>query len=52
MQASFLSLNLHALAEQLEKVDLSERLFIEEDLLPPKLVSPMPYIDIQVTVDS
>ncbi|XVF44334.1 hypothetical protein PTKIN_Ptkin02bG0112300 [Pterospermum kingtungense] len=36
-EASFLSLNLHALAEQLEKVDLCERLFIEEDLLPPKL---------------
>ncbi|XP_039018291.1 uncharacterized protein LOC120149624 [Hibiscus syriacus] len=36
-EASFLSLNLHALAEQLEKVDLSERLFIEEDLLPPNL---------------
>ncbi|KHF99833.1 Phosphorelay luxU [Gossypium arboreum] len=38
-EASFLSLNLHALAEQLEKVDLSERLFIEEDLLPPDLRS-------------
>ncbi|MBA0854143.1 hypothetical protein Goshw_026506, partial [Gossypium schwendimanii] len=37
--ASFLSLNLHALAEQLEKVDLSKRLFIEEDLLPPDLRS-------------
>ncbi|KAA3468290.1 Phosphorelay luxU [Gossypium australe] len=36
---SFLSLNLHALAEQLEKVDLSKRLFIEEDLLPPDLRS-------------
>ncbi|MBA0764410.1 hypothetical protein Gotri_013766 [Gossypium trilobum] len=38
-EASFLSLNLHALAEQLEKVDLSKRLFIEEDLLPPDLRS-------------
>ncbi|GMI83928.1 ECERIFERUM 16, r RST1 interacting protein [Hibiscus trionum] len=38
-EASFLSLNLHALAEQLERVDLSERLFIEEDLLPPNLRS-------------
>ncbi|KAG8487363.1 hypothetical protein CXB51_020886 [Gossypium anomalum] len=38
-EASFLSLNLHALAEQLEKVDLSESLFIEEDLLPPDLRS-------------
>ncbi|XP_007043709.2 PREDICTED: uncharacterized protein LOC18608783 isoform X1 [Theobroma cacao] len=36
-EASFLSLNLHALAEQLEKVNLSERLFIEEDLLPSEL---------------
>ncbi|KAL5573599.1 hypothetical protein UlMin_023196 [Ulmus minor] len=36
-EASFLSLNLHALAEQLEKVDLSQRLFIEADLLPPEL---------------
>ncbi|MBA0555186.1 hypothetical protein Golob_014240, partial [Gossypium lobatum] len=39
LPASFLSLNLHALAEQLEKVDLSKRLFIEEDLLPPDLRS-------------
>ncbi|KAG4136191.1 hypothetical protein ERO13_D08G264800v2 [Gossypium hirsutum] len=38
-EASFLSLNLQALAEQLEKVDLSKRLFIEEDLLPPDLRS-------------
>ncbi|KAL4302854.1 hypothetical protein GQ457_10G017100 [Hibiscus cannabinus] len=38
-EASFLSLNLHALAEQLEKVDLSGRLFIEEDILPPDLRS-------------
>ncbi|CAK7322684.1 unnamed protein product [Dovyalis caffra] len=33
-EASFLSLNLHDLAEQLAKVDISERLFIEADLLP------------------
>ncbi|KAJ4844441.1 hypothetical protein Tsubulata_041898 [Turnera subulata] len=38
-EASFLSLNLHALAEQLEKVDLSERLFIDAELLPPELGS-------------
>ncbi|XP_039018089.1 uncharacterized protein LOC120149347 [Hibiscus syriacus] len=38
-EALFFSLNLHALAEQLEKVDLSERLFIEADLLPPNLCS-------------
>ncbi|KAL7000482.1 hypothetical protein U1Q18_001634 [Sarracenia purpurea var. burkii] len=37
-EASFLSLNLHLLAEQLEKVDLSQRLFIEPDILPPELV--------------
>ncbi|XP_054811504.1 protein ECERIFERUM 16 [Prosopis cineraria] len=36
-EASFLSLNLHALAENLAKVDLSKRLFIEPDLLPPEL---------------
>ncbi|PON97843.1 phosphorelay protein [Trema orientale] len=36
-EASFLSLNLHALAEQLSKIDLSQRLFIEADLLPPEL---------------
>lgn len=36
-EASFLSLNLHALAEQLAKIDLSQRLFIEADLLPPEL---------------
>ncbi|KAK9221585.1 hypothetical protein WN944_010012 [Citrus x changshan-huyou] len=32
--ASFLSLNLNALAEHLAKVDLSQRLFVEADLLP------------------
>ncbi|KAF5732584.1 hypothetical protein HS088_TW17G00114 [Tripterygium wilfordii] len=36
-ETSFLSLNLDALAEQLEKVDISERLFIEADLIPPEL---------------
>lgn len=34
LQASFLSLDLHALSEQLERASLSERLFIEPDLLP------------------
>lgn len=34
MQASFLSLNLNALAEHLAKADLSQRLFVEADLLP------------------
>ncbi|KAF5481369.1 hypothetical protein F2P56_002026 [Juglans regia] len=38
-EASFLSLNLHALAAKLENIDLSQRLFIEEDLLPPELCS-------------
>jgi hypothetical protein len=38
MQASFISLNLHAIAEKLAKVDLSKRLFIEADLLPSELV--------------
>ncbi|RDX77783.1 hypothetical protein CR513_42039, partial [Mucuna pruriens] len=36
-EASFLSLNLHALAENFAKVDLSKRLFIEPDLLPTEL---------------
>lgn len=36
-EASFLSLDLHALAAQLEKVDVSERLFIESDLLADEL---------------
>ncbi|KAM1089432.1 hypothetical protein ACFX19_017407 [Malus domestica] len=36
-EVSFLSLNLHSLAEQLEKIDLPQRLFIEADLLPPEL---------------
>lgn len=36
-ETSFLSMNLHALAENLAKVDLSKRLFIESDLLPPEL---------------
>lgn len=37
-QVPFLSLNLNALAEQLAKVDLAKRLFIEADLLPPEMV--------------
>ncbi|XP_027127458.1 uncharacterized protein LOC113770895 [Coffea eugenioides] len=36
-EASFLSLNLHSLAEQLSKANLAERLFIEPDLLPPEM---------------
>lgn len=36
-EASFLSMDLNALAEKLAKVDLSERLFIEADLLPLEL---------------
>ncbi|XP_015574021.1 protein ECERIFERUM 16 isoform X2 [Ricinus communis] len=36
-EAHFLSLNLSALAEQLLKVDISERLFMEADILPPEL---------------
>lgn len=36
-EAPFLSLNLHSLAEQLSKVDLPQRLFIEADMLPPEL---------------
>uniref|UniRef100_A0A2P2NGK6 Uncharacterized protein MANES_12G086300 n=1 Tax=Rhizophora mucronata TaxID=61149 RepID=A0A2P2NGK6_RHIMU len=40
--ASSLSLNLHALAEQLAKVDVSKRLFIEADLLPSDLGSKAP----------
>ncbi|MED6173053.1 hypothetical protein PIB30_055701 [Stylosanthes scabra] len=36
-EASFISLNLHALAENLAKVELSKRLFIEPDLLPAEL---------------
>lgn len=39
MQVSFLSLNLNTLNEQLAKVDLAQRLFIEPDVLPPELVS-------------
>lgn len=36
-EASFLSLNLHCLAEQLEKISLADRIFIEPDLLPQEL---------------
>ncbi|XP_057461575.1 protein ECERIFERUM 16 isoform X4 [Actinidia eriantha] len=36
-EAPFLSLNLHLLAEQLKKIDLSQRLFIEPDFLSPEL---------------
>ncbi|KAK6919126.1 hypothetical protein RJ641_017548 [Dillenia turbinata] len=37
-EASFLSINLNAVAEQLEKAELSQRLFIEEDILPSDMV--------------
>ncbi|KAL0924354.1 hypothetical protein M5K25_005171 [Dendrobium thyrsiflorum] len=36
-QIPFLNLDLHAIAAQLSKIKLSERLFIEEDLLPEDL---------------
>ncbi|XP_023531069.1 uncharacterized protein LOC111793430 [Cucurbita pepo subsp. pepo] len=36
-EASFLSLNLVTLAEQLTKLNVAERLFIEEDILPSEL---------------
>ncbi|XP_038981470.1 uncharacterized protein LOC103713159 [Phoenix dactylifera] len=36
-EANFLSMDLHALAAQLSKLKLSQRLFIEEDLLPEEL---------------
>ncbi|KVI04311.1 hypothetical protein Ccrd_017383, partial [Cynara cardunculus var. scolymus] len=36
-EASFLSLNLQALSEQLAKIDLPKRLFMEADLFPPEL---------------
>ncbi|KAG5545197.1 hypothetical protein RHGRI_017622 [Rhododendron griersonianum] len=39
VSASFLSLNLHLLAEQLAKADLSQRLFIDPEFLPPELCS-------------
>ncbi|KAL4573175.1 hypothetical protein LXL04_019972 [Taraxacum kok-saghyz] len=38
-EASFLSLNLHDLSEQLAKIDLPKRLFMEKDLFPPKMYS-------------
>ncbi|KAI3936976.1 hypothetical protein MKX01_015191 [Papaver californicum] len=36
-QAASLSMDLHALAAQLEKIDISRKLMIEADLLPPEL---------------
>ncbi|RZC46602.1 hypothetical protein C5167_039546 [Papaver somniferum] len=36
-EAASLSMDLHALAAQLEKIDISRRLLIEADLLPPEL---------------
>ncbi|XP_038887536.1 uncharacterized protein LOC120077652 [Benincasa hispida] len=36
-EASFLSLNLHTLADQLQKLNVAQRLFIEEDILPSEL---------------
>lgn len=50
IQAPFFSLNLHTLAEQLAKVDLSQRLFIEEDLLPPELVCLHPTLKFLITL--
>lgn len=44
LQAPFLSLNLHALAEQFAKAKVSERLFAEPDLLPPELVLKISFI--------
>ncbi|PIM99952.1 hypothetical protein CDL12_27547 [Handroanthus impetiginosus] len=38
IKAQFFSLNLNALAEQLGKAKLSERLYLEPDLLPPELL--------------
>lgn len=38
-EASFLSVDLHGLASQLAKLDLSKRLFIEDDKLPTELRS-------------
>ncbi|KAL0560104.1 hypothetical protein IC582_000498 [Cucumis melo] len=37
-EASFLSLNLHMLADQLQKLNVAQRLFIEEDILPSELM--------------
>ncbi|XP_073115272.1 uncharacterized protein [Elaeis guineensis] len=37
-EVSFLSMDLHALAAQLSKLKLSQRLFVEEDLLPEELI--------------
>jgi len=49
MQASFLSLNLHALAESFAKVDLAKRLFIEADLLPTELVCLLSKLFLKIT---
>ncbi|KAL7586786.1 hypothetical protein Lser_V15G38215 [Lactuca serriola] len=38
-EASFLSLNLHALSKQLSKIDLPKRLFMEPDLFPQDMYS-------------
>lgn len=38
-EASFLSLNMHVLSEQLSKIDLPKRLFMEADLFPSELYS-------------
>ncbi|KAL5730528.1 hypothetical protein ACHQM5_003335 [Ranunculus cassubicifolius] len=41
-ESSFLSMDLHSLASQLEKLDPSQRLFLEPDLLPPHNVIKQP----------
>ncbi|XP_038895632.1 uncharacterized protein LOC120083819 isoform X1 [Benincasa hispida] len=38
-EASFLSLNLHTLADQLQKLNVAQRLFIEEDILTSELLA-------------
>lgn len=48
-EASFLSLNLHTLADQLQKLNVAQRLFIEEDILPSELADGKTVCDQQLS---
>uniref|UniRef100_A0A0A9CZF7 Uncharacterized protein n=1 Tax=Arundo donax TaxID=35708 RepID=A0A0A9CZF7_ARUDO len=51
-EVPFLSMDMHALANQLSKVKLSQRLFIEEDLLPEDLADASEDNEIPIECDT
>ncbi|WVZ99597.1 hypothetical protein U9M48_044867 [Paspalum notatum var. saurae] len=51
-EVPFLSMDLHALANQLSKLKLSQRLFVEEDLLPEDLADASDNAEILIECDT